>query len=41
MSQQERDRLHWLKLVREKKITQRQAAKRMEVSQPWVEAGFR
>jgi len=36
MSQQERDRLHWLKLVREKKITQRQAAERMGVSQRWV-----
>ena len=36
MSQQERDRLHWLKLAGEKKITQRQAAERMGVSQRWV-----
>jgi DNA-binding Lrp family transcriptional regulator len=36
MSQEERDRLHWLKLGREKKITQRQAAERMGVSERWV-----
>lgn len=36
MSQEERDRLHWLKLAREKKITQRQAAERMKVSERWV-----
>ena len=32
MSQEERDRLHWLKLARDKKITQKVAAERMEVS---------
>jgi DNA-binding Lrp family transcriptional regulator len=36
MSQKERDRLHWLKLAREKKITQKQAAERMGVSERWV-----
>ncbi len=36
MSQEERDRLHWLRLAREKKITQRQAAERMGVSERWV-----
>jgi len=36
MSQQERDRLHWLKLVREGEITQRQAAGRMGVTPRWV-----
>lgn len=36
MSQEERDRLHWLKLARDRKITQRQAAERMEVSERWV-----
>src|SRR2546425_5657170 len=36
MSQEERDRLHWLKLARDKKITQKMAAKRMEVSARWV-----
>lgn len=36
MSQQERDRLHWLKQARERKITQRQAAERMGVSERWV-----
>src|SRR5262249_43675429 len=36
MSQQERDRLHWLKLTRDKKITQKKAAERMGVSARWV-----
>src|SRR5437867_303711 len=36
MSQEERDRLHWLKLTREKKITQKVAAERMGVSARWV-----
>src|ERR671927_8412 len=36
MSQNERDRLHWLKLARDKKITQKQAAERMGVSARWV-----
>ena len=36
MSQQERDRLQWLKLARDKKITQKQAAERMAVSERWV-----
>lgn len=36
MSQEERDRLHWLKLARDGKITQRQAAERMRVTARWV-----
>jgi transposase len=36
MSQEERDRLHWLKLARDRKIRQRQAAERMGVSERWV-----
>lgn len=36
MSQEERDRLHWLKLARDKKITQQQAAERMGVTARWV-----
>ena len=36
MSQEERDRLHWLQLARDKKITQKVAAERMEVSARWV-----
>ena len=36
MSQQERDRLEWLKRARDGKITQREAAERMEVSERWV-----
>ncbi len=36
MSQEERDRLHWLKLARDKEITQKQAAERMGVSPRWV-----
>jgi len=36
MSQEERDRLQWLKLARDKKITQRRAAERMGVSERWV-----
>lgn len=36
MSQEERDRLHWLKLARDKKITQKVAAERMAVSARWV-----
>jgi transposase len=36
MSQEERDWLEWLKRVRDKKMTQREAAERMGVSQRWV-----
>jgi DNA-binding Lrp family transcriptional regulator len=36
MSQEERDRLHCLKLARDKRITQRQAAERMGVTERWV-----
>ncbi len=36
MNQDERDRLHWLKQVKDKKLTQEEAAKRMEVSARWV-----
>jgi transposase len=36
MSQKERDRLHWLKLARDREITPRQAAERMGVSARWV-----
>src|SRR5215510_14021202 len=36
MSQEGRDRLHWLKLARDKKITQKVAAERMAVSARWV-----
>ena len=36
MSQKERDRLHWLKLARDREITQRQAAERMGVTARWV-----
>src|ERR1041384_5835623 len=36
MSQVERDWLDWLKRARDGKITQRQAAERMGVSQRWV-----
>jgi len=36
MSQQERDRLDWLKRARDGKITQREAAQRMGVSERWV-----
>lgn len=36
MSQQERDRLHWLKQVREGTMTQREAARQMQVSDRWV-----
>ena len=36
MSQEERDRLHWLKLARDKKMTQKQAAERMGVTARWV-----
>jgi hypothetical protein len=36
MSQEERDWLEWLKRARDKKITQREAAERMGVSQRWV-----
>lgn len=36
MSQKERDWLHWLKQAGEKKITQRKASERMEVSERWV-----
>ena len=33
MSQEERDRLDWLKRARDKKMTQREVAERMGVSQ--------
>ena len=36
MSQQERDRLHWLKLARDREITPKQAAERIGVSSRWV-----
>jgi transposase len=36
MSQQERDWLDWLKRARDKKLTQREAAERMGVSERWV-----
>jgi hypothetical protein len=36
MSQQERDRLEWLKRARDGKIAQREAAAKMEVSERWV-----
>lgn len=36
MSQQERDWLDWLKRARDGKMTQREAAQRMEVSERWV-----
>ena len=36
MSQQERDRLDWLKRARDGKMTQREAAERMGVSERWV-----
>jgi transposase len=36
MSQQERDWLDWLKRARDKKMTQREAAERMGVSERWV-----
>lgn len=36
MSQEERDWLEWLKRARDKKMTQRDAAKRMGVSERWV-----
>jgi transposase len=36
MSQEERDWLEWLKRARDKKMTQREAAERMGVSQRWV-----
>lgn len=36
MSQQERDWLYWLKRARDGKMTQREAAERMEVSERWV-----
>ena len=36
MTQEERDRLHWLKQAREKKITQKKAAENMQVSTRWV-----
>ena len=36
MSQEERDWLDWLKRARDGKITQREAAERMEVSERWV-----
>jgi transposase len=36
MNQKERDWLHWLKQAKEKKLTQKQAAEKMEVSERWV-----
>jgi len=36
MNQEERDWLGWLKRVRDKKVTQREAAEKMGVSQRWV-----
>jgi DNA-binding Lrp family transcriptional regulator len=36
MSQKERDWLHWLKQVQERKITQQQAAQRMGITERWV-----
>ena len=36
MSQEERDWLEWLKRARDGKMTQREAAERMEVSERWV-----
>ena len=36
MSQEERDWLDWLKRARDKKMTQREAAEKMGVSQRWV-----
>ena len=36
MTQEERDWLHWFKQVQEKKITQKEAARRMKVSARWV-----
>ena len=36
MSQQERDWLDWLKRAKDGKVTQREAAERMEVSERWV-----
>lgn len=36
MTQKERDWLHWLKQLRDKKITQKQAAQRMGVTTRWV-----
>jgi len=36
MSQQERDRLEWLKRVQDGVITQRQAAEKMGVTDRWI-----
>ena len=36
MSQQERDRLEWLKQARDKRLTQSVVAERMGVSERWV-----
>ena len=36
MSQEERDKLDWLKRARDKMIRQRKAAEKMEVSERWV-----
>src|SRR5437773_9765453 len=36
MSQEERDWLDWLKRAKDGKMTQREAAERMEVSERWV-----
>jgi len=36
MSQDERDRLDWLKRARDGKMTQREAAERMGVGERWV-----
>jgi DNA-binding Lrp family transcriptional regulator len=36
MSQEERDRLEWLKRARDGKMTQREAAERIGVTERWV-----
>ena len=36
MNQDERDRLHWLKQVKDKKLTQKKAAELMKVSPRWI-----
>src|SRR6266446_1789943 len=36
MSQEERDKLEWLKRAKDKVISQRKAAEKMEVSERWV-----
>ncbi len=36
MSQEERDELNWLKQARDRRITQREAAERIGVSERWI-----